>query len=553
MQNLADWLKELGLEQYAQRFADNDIDASILRDLTDRDLEKLGVTLGHRKKLLRAIAALNEGGFSPEAARRSEAQKRQLTVLFVDLVGSTALSARVDPEELRDIMTAYQRRCAGVIVEAGGFVARYLGDGVLAYFGYPQADEADAERAVRAGLGLVEAIIKLDDGSGTALRARVGIATGLVIVGDLLGEGAAQEYEVVGETANLAARLQALAEPNTVVISGTTRRLIGELFDCRDLGSVPIAGFPDLVPIWQVTSASVVDSRFDALRAATTPLVGRDEESELLMRQWQHAKRGEGTVVLISGEPGIGKSRMAQTVLERFGRERHARLRCFCSPHHQDSVLYPSITQLKRAAGFRHEDSDERRLDKLVALLAQGTSELDEAVPTLATLLSIPTGDRHPPLSDTPHRRKEKTLDALLAQVAGLARHQPVLIVFEDVHWSDPTTRKLLDLLVDHVRPLRVMAIITSRPEFTPAWIDRQHVILLNLSRLPPHKSAEMIVQVAGGKALPKELTDEIIGRADGVPLFIEELTKAVVESGKLVETGDRYALTGAVAPPPIP
>jgi class 3 adenylate cyclase/tetratricopeptide (TPR) repeat protein len=553
MHDVADWLKKLGLGQYAQRFADNDIDASILRDLTDQDLEEIGVTLGHRKKLLRAIAALNEFGFAPEPARRSDAEKRQLTVLFADLAGSTALSARVDPEELRDIMTAYHRRCAEVITQAGGFVARYLGDGVLAYFGYPQAHEEDAERAVRAGLGLVEAITKLDDGSGTALRVRVGIATGLVIVGDLLDEGAAQECEVVGETPNLAARLQALAEPDTVAISGTTRRLIGELFECRDLGRVAIAGFLNPVPMWQVTGASAVDSRFDALRAATTPLVGRDEERELLMRQWQHAKGGQGCVVLISGEPGIGKSRIAQTILERLSRERHVRLRCFCSPHHRDSVLHPSVTQLKRAAGFRYEDSDEQRLNKLEALLAQGSSELNEAVPVLATLLSIPTGDRYPPLNEAPHKRKEKTLDALLAQVEGLARRQPVLIVFEDVHWSDPTTRELLDLLVDQVRTLRVMAIITSRPEFTPAWIDRQHVILLDLGPLPPHRSAEMIVQVAGGKALPKGLTDEIIDRTDGVPLFIEELTKAVVESGKLIETGDRYALTGAVIPPPIP
>jgi class 3 adenylate cyclase/tetratricopeptide (TPR) repeat protein len=552
MQNVGDWLKELGLGQYAQRFADNDIDASILSDLTDQDLEKIGVTLGHRKKLLRAIAGLNGAGFVLEPARRSEAQRRQLTVMFADLAGSTALSARVDPEELRNIMSAYHRRCTEVIAEVGGFVARHLGDGVLAYFGYPQAHEEDAERAVRAGLGLVEAITKLDNGAGTALRVRVGIATGIVVVGDHVGEGAAQEWEVVGETPNLAARLQAFAEPDTVVISSTTRGLIGELFECRALGSVPIKGFSNLVPVWQVTAASAIDSRFDVPRAATTPPVGRDEESELLMRRWQHAKRGEGSVVLISGEPGIGKSRLAQTVLEGLRKERHIRLRCFCSPYHQDSALYPSITQLKGAAGFRDEDSDEQRLDKLEALLAQGSSKLSEAVPVLATLLSIPLGNRYPPVNGPPPKRKEKTLDALLMQVEGLASRQPVLMVFEDVHWSDPTTRELLDRLVDKVRALRVLVITTSRSEFTPAWIDRQHVIVQNLSRLPPYKSAEMIVQVAGG-ALPKQLASEIIDRANGVPLFIEELTKVVVESGKLAETGGRYALTGAGTPPAIP
>jgi class 3 adenylate cyclase len=553
MHQVADWLKKVGLGQYAQRFADNDIDVSILRELTDQDLENIGVSLGHRKRLLRAIAELNEGGFGPERGRRSEAERRQLTVMFADLVGSTALSARIDPEELRRIIRAYHRRCGEVISKSGGFIARYLGDGVLAYFGYPQAHEEDAERAVRAGLGLVEAMSELDDDSGAPLRVRVGIATGLVIVGDLLGEGPVQECEVVGETPNLAARLQTLAAPNTVVISGTTRLLLGELFEYCALGRRPIKGFRDPVPIWQVTGASTVDSRFEALRATTTQLVGRDEEIDLLMRQWRRAKDGEGQIVLISGEPGIGKSRIARTVLERLGGEPHAPLRYFCSPHHQDSALYPSIMQLKRAAGLRRDDTDEQRLDKLEAVLAHGTDDVNEAVPLLAKLLSIPTGDRYSPLNLTPHRRKEKTLHAQLAQIEGLANHQPVLIVFEDVHWSDPTTRELLDLLIDRVQTLRVLAIITYRPEFAPAWVARPHVILLSLSRLPPPQCAEIMVQVTGGKTLPKEIADQIIDRSDGVPLFIEELTKAVVESGNLTETGGHYAVTAVEAALTIP
>ena len=555
MQPIAHWLNALGLGQYAQRFADNDIDASILRDLTDEDLEKIGVSLGHRKKILRAIAELDEVGIAPESPRWDEAERRQLTVMFADLVGSTALSTRLDPEDLRKIIGAYQRRCAEVIAKSGGFVARYLGDGILAYFGYPQAHEEDAERAVRAGLELIEAVAKLDDGAGTALHMRVGVATGLVVVGDLRSEGAGQEHEVVGETPNLAARLQALAEPDTVVISGSTRRLLGELFENRALGTVSVKGFGAPVPVWQVTGASAVDSRFEALRRGSgeTPLVGREEEIELLLRRWQQAKRGDGCVVLISGEAGIGKSRIAQTVLTRLSSEPHIRLRYFCSPHHQDSALYPTISRLERAAGFRRADTTEERLDKLEALLAQATNDVSEAAPLIADLLSIPTGGRYPALDLTPQRRKEKTFEAMIAQVEGLAARQPVLMLFDDVHWSDPTTREFLDLLIDRVPTLRVLVIITFRPEFTPPWVGPSHVTLLSLSRLAPRQSAEMMMRVTGGKVLPREIADQIIDRTDGVPLFIEELTKSVVESGLVTEDGDRYAVTGPMASLAIP
>ena len=298
---------------------------------------------------------------------------------------------------------------------------------------------------------------------------------------------------------------------------------------------------------------SSVESRFEALRTATTPLVGRDEEIELLMRRWEQAKAGDGQVVLISGEPGIGKSRIAQTVVERLGGEPHTRLRYFCSPHHQDSALYPSITQLERAAGFRREDTAEQRLDKLEAVLAQGTNDLSQAVPLLADLLSIPTGDRYPPLDLTPQKRKENTLQAQVAQVEGLAARQPVLMVLEDVHWSDPTTRESLDLVIDRVPRLRVLVIITFRPEFTPPWIGRPHVTLLNLNRLPPRQRAEMIAHVTGNKALPKEIADQIVDRTDGVPLFIEELTKTVIETGIVTEAGDHYTVAGPVTSLAIP
>ena len=297
----------------------------------------------------------------------------------------------------------------------------------------------------------------------------------------------------------------------------------------------------------------MVESRFEALRTATTPLVGRDEEVDLLLRRWEQAKRGDGCVVLISGEPGIGKSRIAETIVERLGGEPHTRLRYFCSPHHQDSALYPSIAQLERAAGFRREDTAEQRLAKLEAVLAQGTNDLSEAVPLLADLLSIPTGDRYPPLNLTPQKRKEKTLHAQLAQLEGLAARQPVLMVWEDVHWSDPTTRESLDLLIDRVPTLRVLVILTFRPEFTPPWIGRPHVTMLTLNRLPRRQGAEMIAYVTGGKALPKEIAEQIIDRTDGVPLFIEELTKTVVESGIVTEAGDHYAVAGPMAPLAIP
>jgi class 3 adenylate cyclase len=332
------------------------------------------------------------------------AERRQLTVMFCDLVGSTALSARLDPEDLRAVIGAYHRCVAAAIGRTGGFVAKYMGDGVLAYFGYPRADEHDAERAVRAGLALVVAVAGLDTAAGEPLQVRVGIATGLVVVGDLIGEGAAQEQAVVGETPNLAARLQALAAPGTVVIGPSTRRLTGGLFDYEDLGTVEIRGLAGPIAAARVLRESGVESRFEALRATRTPLVGRDEELALLQRRWQQAK---------NGEPGIGKSRLAQTLVERLVGEPHTRLRFFCSPHHRDHALYPTITQLERAAGFRRDDTADQRLDKLEAVLAQATNDLGEAVPLLAALLSLATGERYPPLDLTPQKQKERTLRAL--------------------------------------------------------------------------------------------------------------------------------------------
>ena len=558
MQQIADWLEKLGMSEYAQRFAENGIDFSVLAHLTDQDLKDIGVLLGHRRKMLAAITEMT--GTAPAAPAptpatepmpHDTAERRQVTVMFSDLVGSTALSARMDPEDLREVISAYQRCVAENVQRFGGFVAKYMGDGVLVYFGYPQAHEDDAERAVRAGLELVTAVGELE--TRASLQTRVGIATGLVVVGDLIGSGAAQEQTVVGETPNIAARLQSIAEPNTVVIAESTRKLLGNLFDLQDLGAQDLKGIAEPVRAWAALRPSAIESRFEALRAATTPLVGRDEEVALLMRRWEQAKAGDGQIVLISGEPGIGKSRIAETVAERLATEPHIRLRYFCSRHHEDSALHPAISQLERAAGFQREDTAEQRLDKLEALLLKGANDLEEAAPLITDLLSISTGDRYPVLELTPQKRKERTLTALVTQLEGLSRREPVLMVYEDVHWSDPTTRELLDLLIDRVSGLRVLVIITFRLEFNPPWVGRPHVTLLTLSRLPPRQRAEMITRVTGGKALPKEIADQIIDRTDGVPLFIEELTKSVVESGLVTEAGDRYAVTGPAAPLAIP
>jgi class 3 adenylate cyclase len=559
------WLRSLGLGKYEAAFRENEIDETVLPDLTHETLKELGVTaVGHRLKLLGAIAALRADAgarapaadavapsTAPSASAEDRAERRQVTVMFSDLVGSTALSARMDPEDLREVISAYQRCVAETVQRFGGFVAKYMGDGVLVYFGYPQAHEDDAERAVRAGLELVAAVGALK--THAPLQTRVGIATGLVVVGDLIGSGASQEQAIVGGTPNLAARLQGVAEPNTVVIDEGTRKLLGSFFELDDLGAKDLKGIPEPVLAWVAVRPSSVESRFEALRNSATPLVGRVEQIGLLMRRWAQAKAGDGSAVLISGEPGIGKSRIAETMQERLGAEPHTRMRFFCSPHHQDSALYPAITQLERAAGFRRDDSAEQRLDKLEAVLSQGTDDLREAGSLIAHLLAIPTGDRYPALNLTPQKRKEKTLATLISHVENLSAREPVLMVFEDVHWSDPTTRESLDLLIDRVPRLRLVLIITFRPEFMPPWMGRPNVTLLSLDRLPPRQRAEMITHLTAGKALPKEIADQIIDRTDGVPLFIEELTKTVVESGVLTEAGDQYTLAGPVPPLAIP
>src|SRR6201987_4856287 len=472
MQQIADWLEKLGMSEYEQRFAENGIGFAALRHLTDQDLKDIGVLLGHRRIMLAAIQELGSSAaaqpVTAELKRQDTAERRQVTVMFSDLVGSTALSARMDPEDLREVISAYQKCVAETVQRFGGFVAKYMGDGVLVYFGYPQAHEDDAERAVRAGLKLVAAVTDLQ--THAPLQTRIGIATGLVVVGDLIGSGASQEQAIVGETPNLAARLQGIAEPNTVVIAGATRRLLGNLFELQDLGLKELKGIAGPVRAFAALRASAVESRFEAMHVGgLTALVGREEELELLLRRWARAKTGEGQAVLLSGEAGIGKSRLSAALMEAFAAEPYTRLRYFCSPQHTDSAFYPLIGHLERAAGFTHGDTPQTKLDKLDALLAQTATSRQHAA-VLAEMLSLPNDGRYPALDLTPEQRRQKTLQALGAQLETLARASPVLMILEDVHWGDPPSLQAFGRTVDQIASLRVLLIVTFRPEFEAPW-----------------------------------------------------------------------------------
>ena len=555
--DLGDWLRGLGLERYETAFRENEIDERVLPNLTQEDLKEIGVgPVGHRRILLEAIAALRTdvSGQGPTAetlpsektvSAEGHAERRQVTVMFSDLVGSTALSARMDAEDLREVITAYQKCVTLAVRRFGGFVAKYMGDGVLVYFGYPEAHEDDAERAVRAGLELIGAVGDLK--THVPLQTRVGIATGLVVVGDLIGSGASQEQAIVGETPNLAARLQGIAKPNTVLIAESTRKLVGDLFDFEELGPQDLKGIASPVRAWAAVRPSLVESRFDALHAGgLTELVGREEEVELILRRWSKAKSGEGQVVLLSGEPGIGKSRLTAALMERLDTEPHTRLRYFCSPQHTDSALYPIISQMERGAGFTHDDDTQAKLDKLHALLAKSLT-LPQDAALLADMLSLPNDGRYPTLELDPQQRRQKTLEALTAQLEALAQAKPVLMIFEDVHWIDPTSLEAVGRTVDRLRTLGVLLIVTYRPEFEPPWIGRPYVTALTLNRFGEREITAMIDRVTGNKALPEGIRQDIIERTDGVPLFVEEMTKAVLEA----ESESEAQRTTAAVPSP--
>jgi class 3 adenylate cyclase/predicted ATPase len=534
--DLGGWLRSLGLEQYEAAFRENAIDDTVLPDLTEDHLREIGIPLGARIKLLKAIASLQERAETiPTTDVKSGpppvegAERRQLTVMFCDLVGSTALAASMDPEDLREIISTYHKCAAETVRRFDGFVAKYMGDGVLVYFGYPQAHEDDAERAVHAGLELISALTGLN--TRASLQTRIGIATGLVVVGDLIGSGEAQERGIVGETPNLAARLQAIAEPGTVVIADSTRKLVGNLFELKDLGPKALKGITAPARAWAALRQRLLESRFDALHEGRlTTLVGREEEWELLLRRWSKANTGEGQVVLLSGEAGIGKSRLTAALLEHLAAEPHTRLRYFCSPQHTDGAFYPIISQIERAAQLAHDDTSTAKLDKLDALWAQ-TSTPKQAAVLLAELLSLPNEGRYPALDLAPQQRRQKTIEALISQVEVLTRSSPVLMIFEDAHWADPSSLELLGRTLDRIATLRLLLIVTFRPEFESPWIGRPYVTSLTINRLGHREVGAMLDRIIGNNPLPANVRQDIIDRTDGIPLFIEEMTKAVLET----------------------
>ena len=502
-------------------------------------------------------AQVGVGGAPSAVQGELEAERRHLTLLFCDLVDSTPLAVHLDLEELREVVRAYHAVCAEVIERFDGHIAQYLGDGLLVYFGYPRAHEDDAQRAVRTGLGIVEALgplqRRLQQEQGVSLAVRIGIHTGLVVVGDM-GEGARHERLALGEAPNLAARLQGLAPPNTVLISASTARLVQGWFVCEALGDQTLKGFSAPMPVYRVLGESGAQSRLDMVSSiGLTPLVGREREVDLLLQRWEDAKQGLGQIVVLSGEAGIGKSRLVRAVQDRLAGEPYTRLECRCSPYAQQSALYPVIDLGRRLLQWQRDEAPDVTLGKLEAALAPYDVSLPEVVPLLAALLSLPLSDRYPPLQLTPQRQKQKTLEAILALLVAHAAQQPVLFIVEDLHWIDPSTLELLTLFVDQGPKARILTVLTARPEFHPPWGSRAHMTSLTLGHLPPAQVELMIDQVTGGKRLPAEVRQQVMAKTDGVPLFVEELTKMVLESGLLREQADHYELRGSLPSLAIP
>ncbi|MDF0665384.1 MAG: adenylate/guanylate cyclase domain-containing protein [Nitrospira sp.] len=570
---VAAWLQSLGLDRYRELFEQNAITWDVLPELNDGDLASMGIVLGHRKQLLRAIAQLSQSGHVDHASSpaiptsqeatsssssREQAERRQLTVMFCDLVGSTALACRLDPEDLQEFIRRFLDACSQAIGRFNGYIAKYMGDGLLVYFGYPQAQEHDAERAIHAGLAILELAraSSRDDPSSreSEIAVRIGIATGHVIVGEIIGQETAKERSVFGETPNLAARLQALAAPNQLIVDSATKRLVGGEFEFANQGTVSLKGFETPVQVWRVLGSKLSASRFESYRAGRlTQFIGREHETALLLGRWREAAEGEGQVVLLCGETGIGKSRIARNLRDRLAEERYRTIQFQCSPYHVNTALYPVINHLRQAAGLTGEDSATTQLQKLDRLALDNGIGDQTTVSLLAELLSIRTDVQHPPLNVSPEKRKQMTLDALVQYVQRSADRCPTLFVVEDAHWIDPTTMDLLTRAIDRIQSMRVLLIITFRPEFKPVWADYSHVTFLTLSRLPRRHSAELLAAMTGGKAFPPEVERAILAKTDGVPLYVEELAQSLFESGLLTEENNSFSLKAPLKDVSIP
>lgn len=553
--DVSQWLDSLGLSQHAASMDANDISLDLLPELTHDLLEKIGVTsIGHRLRILKAAVELGSAGPAPTAveavAQPVIAERRQLTVMFCDLVDSTRLSTQLDPEYLREVVQAYQQAAGEVIARFDGHIAQYLGDGLLVYFGYPQAHENDAERAVYAGLGIPVAMaalnVRLQRDYSIELAVRIGIHTGPVVVGQMGGD-LRQENLALGETPNLAARLEGLALADSVMISESTRRLLGEKFVLEALGPQALKGISELVPVFSVRAERLSEMRFSADQASAGAIVGRDTDLDLLKQCWQRAEAGQGQFVLLTGGAGIGKSRVVSGLTDALAGTTHVRLTYQCSPFHIDTALYPAFTQLKRAAAIEAGDSKIQQLDKLEALLYKGSNDISLAAPLLGSMMGMGQAvrERYGELQFSPNEQRSKALLVLSEQLISLANKSPVLFIIEDAHWIDPSTQALTEFLLKTIAGHRVLLLVTTRPGFEDNYGEQHGLTRITLERLTLEQAALIIKRMAHGKKFPAELIDEILAKADGVPLFVEEITKTVLESGGLIETDDAFELTG--------
>lgn len=567
------WLESLGLDRYREAFQQHAITWDVLPELNDDDLLSMGVLLGHRKKLLRAIVQLSQSGkddhavspatadsqeIPPSSSGRDQAERRQLTVMFCDLVGSTALARRLDPEDLQDIIRGFLDACSQAIGRFNGYIAKYMGDGLLVYFGYPQAHEHDTERAIHAGLAILELVKTRPTDSPSSqeseIAVRIGIATGHVIVGETIGQETAKERSVFGETPNLAARLQALAAPGQLIIDSVTKRLIGSEFECTDHGTYALKGFDTPVQLWRVLDSRTSTSRFESYRSGRLGnFVGREPETALLLDRWREAVGGEGQVVLLCGEAGIGKSRLVRHLRDRIAEDDHQAIQFQCSPYHTNTALYPVITYLRQTAGLCGEDTPATQLQKLATLMAK--SGLDDRVrlALLADLLSIQGDEQDLRLEASSDKRKDMTLEMLVQYLQRIADRSPLLLIVEDAHWLDPTTLDLMTRVMDHSRQMRMLVVITFRPDFRPVWVEYSQVTFLTLNRLPRRHSAELIATMTGGKVLPQEVQQAILAKTEGIPLYIEELTENLLRAGLLDEATDSFVLKASLKEMAIP